>query len=83
MGFEVPEGWTRHGWAERLRYLAQRCLDSGRATYLRKWASAVELAQPKTESLQPLAQGPEAKDGDQGTPAVTEIQKEGNRKVES
>ena len=29
--YEVPEGWSPKGWADRLSYLSDRCIHPGRA----------------------------------------------------
>ena len=40
---EVPEGWSRGCWADRLRYLAEACegMHPERARELREWARKV------------------------------------------
>jgi hypothetical protein len=42
--YEVPDGWTRRNWIERLRYLAKACEPyvPGRAAELREWADGLE-----------------------------------------
>ena len=40
--YEVPDGWTRQSWAERLRYLASICVNSRRAAELVEWADGLE-----------------------------------------
>lgn len=40
----IPDGWTRQGWIERLRYMAGVCIHPERAAELRAQAAALEAS---------------------------------------
>jgi len=46
--FEVPNGWDRPAWIDRLRYLASVCINPRRKLELEQWAEGLET-QPRKE----------------------------------
>jgi hypothetical protein len=40
--YEVPAGWTRRSWIERLRFLARVCVNPRRSAELTEWADGLE-----------------------------------------
>ena len=45
--FEVPDGWERPAWIDRLRYLASVCVNPRRKLELEEWASGLETQGPQ------------------------------------
>ncbi len=46
--FDVPDGWDRAAWIDRLRFLARICINPRRKLELEQWAEGLET-QPRKE----------------------------------